>query len=182
MIDFEKAVVKAEWLPHAFEPLAYPRFDYASKDHDVCFVGHVNSENRMNFLHEMFKTFPNFYFGQRQFEKAAQKFCKSKIVLNIAMKEDLNMRVFEALGCGSFLLTDWVPHIDEIFEDGKHLVLYRSLEEAVDKAKYYLAHDTDREKIAQAGYEEAIARHTIDHRADKILAAVNSVSKIPVAV
>ncbi len=94
--------------------------------------------------------------------------------MNIAMKEDLNMRCFEALGTGSFLLTDWVPHIDEVFEDGKHLVLYRSLDEAVDKAKYYLAHDSEREKIAQAGYEHVMANHTIDHRAGVMLERINS--------
>lgn len=185
VIDFEKRGVKAEWLPHAFEPMAYhdlenldsegnPKpFSYANKDYDVCFVGHVNSDNRIEFLDRMLREFPNYYFGQRRFQEAAKKFCKSKIVLNIAMKEDLNMRCFEAMGSGSFLLTDWVPHIDEIFEDGKHLVLYRSLDEAVDKANYYLAHDSEREKIAQAGFEEVMAKHTIDHRVKKILEAVN---------
>jgi hypothetical protein len=173
VIDFAKAGVEAEWLPHAVEPQAYPHFDYASKDYDVCFVGHVNSQNRVDFLDRMFAAFPNFFFGQRRFEEAAKKFCKSKIVLNIAMKEDLNMRCFEALGTGSFLLTDWVPHIDEVFEDGKHLVLYRSLDEAVDKAKYYLKHDAEREKIAQAGYEHVMANHTIDHRANTMLNRIN---------
>lgn len=174
VIDFAKAGVQAEWLPHAVEQTAYPHFDYASKDYDVCFVGHINSQNRVEFLDRMFAEFPNFFFGQRRFEEAAKKFCKSKIVLNIAMKEDLNMRCFEALGTGSFLLTDWVPYIDEVFEDGKHLVLYRTLDEAVDKAKYYLAHDSEREKIAQAGYEHVMANHTIDHRANVMLSRINS--------
>lgn len=174
VIDFRANGVNAEWLPHAVEPLAYPRYDYASKDYDVGFVGHVNSDNRIEFLHRMFKAFPNFFFGQRQFEEAAQKFCKSKIVLNISMKEDLNMRVFEAMGSGSFLLTDSVPYIEELFEDRKHLVLYHSLDEAVDLARYYLAHDSEREKIAQAGYEEVMANHTFDKRIDRILGAVDS--------
>jgi spore maturation protein CgeB len=178
VIDFEKAGVKAEWLPHAVEPQAYPKFDYANKDTDVCFVGHINSPNRAEFLDRMFAEFPNFFFGQRRFEEAAQKYCKSKIVLNIAMKEDLNMRVFETLGTGSFLLTDYVPYIEELFEDGKHLVLYRSIEEAIDKAKYYLAHDSEREKIAQAGYEEAMKNHTIDKRVDRILDKIDLFKKV----
>lgn len=179
VIDFAKAGVKAEWLPHAVEPQAYPKFEFASKDYDICFVGHVNSPNRVDFLDRMFREFPNFFFGQRRFEEAARKFCKSKIVINIAMKEDLNMRCFEAIGTGSFLLTDWVPHIDEVFEDGKHLVLYRSLDEAVDKAKYYLKHDSEREKIAQAGYEHVMAHHTIDHRANVMLERINSLIAVP---
>ena len=116
VIDFKEKGVNAEWLPHAFEPMAYQDistgtpvpFNYANKDFDVAFVGHVNSENRVDFLDRMLGEFPNFFFGQRKFQDAAQIFCKSKIVLNISMKEDTNMRVFETMGSGSFLLTDWV--------------------------------------------------------------------------
>lgn len=157
------------WLPHGFEPAAYPKGDVFTKKYDVCFVGNVNSRNREEALDRLFSEFPNFYFGQKRFEDAAQKFAESKIVFNIAMTYDLNMRVFEAMGTGSFLLTNWIPTIEEVFEDGKHLVLYRSLDEMVDKAKYYLAHDEEREKIAQSGYEEVMAKHTIQHRMNVIL-------------
>jgi len=157
------------WLPHAFEPSAYPRFDILTKKYDICFVGHVSSQNRSDALDRMFMEFPNFYYGQALFDDAARKYAETKVVFNIAMKEDLNMRCFEVLGTQSFLLTDWVPSIDEIFEDGKHLVLYRSLDEAVDKAKYYLSHDEERERIALAGYEHVIKNHTMQNRVNTIL-------------
>lgn len=173
--DFKREGIEAEWLPHAFEPEAYPRIEKASKRYDVCFVGHINSENRIDALDRLFKEFPNFFYGQRRFEDAAEKFAESKIVFNISMLDDLNMRTFEAMGTGSFLLTNWIPTIEEVFEDGKHLVLYRSLDEMVDKAKFYLKHDSERERIAAAGYEEVISKHTIDHRVDRILSAVRSV-------
>lgn len=186
VLDFEKAGVKAEWLPHAFEPQAYhdlenidangnpTPFTYASKDYDIGFVGHVNSPNRVEFLDRMFREFPNFFFGQRKFQDAAKIYTKSKIVINIAMKEDLNMRCFEVMGAGGFLLTDYVPHMEELFQDGVHCAIYRSLDEAVDKAKYYLAHDSEREKIAQAGYEEVMKNHTIDKRVDKMLSKLGA--------
>lgn len=158
------------WLPHAVEPMAWPKTDMASKRYDVCFVGHVNNKLREDALDRLFSEFPNFYYGQALFENAARKFCESKIVFNIAMTDDLNMRNFEVMGTGSFLLTNWIPTIEELFEDGKHLVLYRSMDEMVDKAKYYLAHDTEREHIAQAGYEEVMARHKIQDRVNVILA------------
>jgi spore maturation protein CgeB len=34
----------------------------------------------------------------------------------------------------------------------------------VEKAKYYIEHDEEREAIAKAGYAEAHSKHTIDHR------------------
>lgn len=169
--EFARDGVSAHWLPHAFEPEAYPRTTIVKK-YDVCFVGHVNSQNRADFLDRMFKEFPNFWYGQRIFEDAAKIYCQSRIVLNPPIKDDLNMRVFETLGTGSLLLTQDIPTIHELFEDGKHLVLYKTLDEAVDKARYYLAHEEERNKIAQAGYEEAMAKHTYKHRVLEMLRVV----------
>lgn len=157
------------WLPHAFEPQAYPKGEILTKKYDVCFVGHVNNKLREDALDRLFSEFPNFYYGQKLFDDAAEKFSESKIVFNIAMTDDINMRVFETMGTGSFLLTNRIPHIEELFEDGKHLVLYDNLDDMVEKAKYYLDHDEEREKIAQEGYEEVIKKHTIQARVDVIL-------------
>jgi spore maturation protein CgeB len=49
------------------------------------------------------------------------------------------------------------------------LVTYKTLDEMVEKAKYYLEHDNEREKIAKSGYEEFISKHTYRHRIEKIL-------------
>lgn len=160
------------WLPHAVEPLAYPKFEMATKKYDVCFVGHVNSENRLNALDRLYREFPNFFWGQRRFEEAAQKYGDSKIVFNMSMLDDVVMRVFEVMATGSFLLTNWIPTIEELFTDGKHLVLYRSEEEMIEKARYYLDHENERQKIAEAGYQEVMAKHTINHRLQTILKTV----------
>lgn len=185
--EFARDGVRAEWLPHAFEPLAYcdpdtgKPFLFADKKYDVCFVGHINSGNRIDALDHLFKAVPNFFYGQRTFNDAAEKYAQSKIAFNISMTDDINMRTFEVMGSRTFLLTNWIPTIEDLFEDGKHLVLYRSHEEMIDKAKYYLAHDDEREKIARAGYEEVMAKHTIDHRVLKIIEAANSLA-VPVGV
>ncbi len=156
-------------LPHAFEPHAYYPMDLATKRYDVCFVGHVISSNRVDALDRLFKEFPNFFYGQRLFDEASRKFNESKICFNISMTDDINMRTYEVMGSKAFLLTNWIPNIEDFFEDGKHLVLYRTLDEMVEKAKYYLAHDDEREKIAQAGYEEVMKKHTMVHRVSRIV-------------
>ncbi len=173
--EFERDGVRgAIWLPHAVEPQAYPRQNYASKKFDVCFVGHINSGNRVDALDALFRAVPNFFYGQRRFEDAAEIYGQSKIVFNISMLDDLNMRTFEAMASGSMLLTNWIPTIEEFFEDGKHLVLYRSPEEMIDKANYYITHDEAREKIAAAGCEEVLAKHTFKHRVDTMLQALKT--------
>lgn len=180
--EFLRDGVKADFLPHAFEPFAYndpdtnKSFVFAKKKYDICFVGHINSGNRVDFLDKMFKEFPNFFYGQRLFNDAAEKYSLSKVCLNISMTDDINMRTFEIMGSGNFCLTNWIPTIEELFEDGKHLVLYKSFDEAVDKTKFYLKNDSEREKIVQAGYEEVMKKHTIDHRVSSILNAINSLT------
>jgi glycosyltransferase involved in cell wall biosynthesis len=168
--DFRRDGVKDPiLLPHAFEPLAYPKIEVAAKEYDVCFVGHINSENRIAALDALFKAFPNFYYGQRRFEEAAEKFAKSKVCFNISMKQELNMRVFEVMGSGNFLLTDDIPMIHNYFQDGVHCVLYKDEKEMIEKARYYLDHDDERERIAEAGYQECLNHHLISQRVDKIL-------------
>lgn len=175
----------SHWLPHAAEPQAYPHYEILKK-WDICFIGHMqktknyNNLTRLDSLDRMFKEFPNFYFGFRHpafpgknmFEDAAKKFCQSKIVFNISIKDDINMRVFETMATGSFLLTNWLPTLDELFEDGKHLVTYRTIDEAIEKAHYYLEHEEEREKIALAGMEEVLSKHTYAKRLDTIFSII----------
>jgi glycosyltransferase involved in cell wall biosynthesis len=177
---------KAIWIPHAVEPQAYPDIEIVKK-FDICFIGHVqespnyNGIARIDALDRMFKEFPNFYYGSRHpafpgknlFEDAAKKFSQSKIVFNISIKDDINMRVFESLATGSMLLTNYIPTLGELFEDGKHLVMYKTLDEAVEKAKYYLEHEQEREKIALEGQQECLAKHTYQKRVEKIIDLVN---------
>jgi len=167
--DFIKAGLKnVFWLPHAVCPDAYKPID-AIKKYDVCFVGHINSYNRAKILDCLFKKFPNFFFGQRLFEDAAEIFCRSKVVFNSAIKDDLNMRVFEVLATRSLLLTEAVPTLDILFKNGVHLVTYKNSEEMLEKAGYYIKHPEEAGKIAQAGYDEVMKNHTFRNRADYIL-------------
>lgn len=181
------ATLTPHWLPHAAEPQAYPHFEIIKK-YDVCFIGHFqdvknyNGFSRVDALDRLFKEFPNFYWGTRNpqkpeanmFEDASRKFCQSKIVFNVSITDDINMRVFETLSSGSFLLTNNLPTLGELFKDGKHLVTYNSLDEMVQKAHYYIEHDDEREQIAQAGHEEFMRNHTYAHRIQQILKIVGN--------
>lgn len=188
------------WLPHAFEPSAYcdpdsvqfvkgrmgsytgePKpFNFLTKKYDVCFVGHVNSKNRIDFLKRMFKEFPNFFFGQRLFNEACEKYARSKVCLNISMTDDINMRCFEVCGSKSLLLTNWLPTIEELgFKDGENCAIYKNFDEAVEKAKFYVEHDDEREKVVRAGYYLVKGNHTIDHRASIILDEIKKLMEVP---
>ncbi len=61
------------------------------------------------------------------------------------------LRSLDILGSGGVLLSNYQPELAEYFKDGEEVILYGSLEEALDKAAYYLEHEELRSRIALAG-------------------------------
>ena len=97
-----------------------------------------------------------------------QLLSRSKITLNRHTKaaENFanNMRLYEATGVGTLLLTDYKDNLSDLFELEKEVITYRSPEEAIEKIKYYLEHEDERVKIAKAGQERTLHEHTYAHR------------------
>jgi spore maturation protein CgeB len=96
---------------------------------------------------------------------------QSKIVLNITnsnfycVETGLNLRVFEVLAAGGFLLTDHYEEIADLFEIGKEIETYASARELKEKVEYYLSHEEERKKIAAAGKKKFYALYTWEQRA-----------------
>ncbi|MXR19069.1 CgeB family protein [Halobacterium bonnevillei] len=86
----------------------------------------------------------------------------------------LNMRTFEIPGAGAFQLISDVPNIESAFEVGEELVTYDSKENLLDKVRYYLDNDEERERIAANGYQRAKDEHTFEHRIGVILDGVRN--------
>lgn len=186
-------IKNVEWLPLACKPSLCPslkemrthpnRNDIAgefqlAKRHDVVFVGFMNqgagegSHDRIEFLDDMFKEFPNFWCSANVFfEEMAVRYIRGRLGLNISIKDDLNMRFFEVLSTGTALLTNTdVVGIEDIgFEEGKHFIGYTDVNDAKDKARYYLEHEDEREEIAAAGHQFVREKHTYAHRMAYVL-------------
>ncbi|MFD1551795.1 hypothetical protein DNU06_02145 [Putridiphycobacter roseus] len=71
----------------------------------------------------------------------------------------LNLRVFEATGAGSLLLTENYPQIKLFFEPGKEVVCYDSIEDAIQKIDYYHKHPKEAEAIAKAGQKRTLENY-----------------------
>jgi spore maturation protein CgeB len=103
----------------------------------------------------------------------------AKIALNIVRRANRDghvMRTFEVPACGAFVLAERTEEHLEYFEENKEAAYFNSEEELVDKVRYYLAHDAERERISQAGYKKVISGgHTYLHRLRKILDHVKSI-------
>ena len=160
------------WLP----PFAEDRYrpGQAEKTFDLLFAGTVNPETtpqRHEFLARLAALFPNLAVRQGDFN---QLLPQARVVLNIAERGDLNFRVFEALACGSCLLTPAIANGQpELFRAGEHFITYAPNDpaDAADKARALLADHARRDALAQAGHALVDAAHRPAHRA-KALAAL----------
>lgn len=96
----------------------------------------------------------------------------SKINLNITAKSirsGLPLRIFDVLGAGGFLITNYQSELPEIFTIGKDLVAYESPEHLKELCTYYLRHEDERLAIAHNGYETIAKYHTYDIRLLQII-------------
>lgn len=74
-----------------------------------------------------------------------------------------NLRMFEATGSGSLLLTDNKSNIREFFAEDE-CATYNSPEDAVNKVRYYLEHRDEAMKIAARGRARTLKDHTYANR------------------
>jgi hypothetical protein len=99
---------------------------------------------------------------------------RSRITLNshidMAGSEAGNMRLFEATGVGTFLLTDFKENLDTLFAPGREVAAWRSIDDCLAGIERYLGDEAARAAIARAGHEKTMAQHTYQHRARQILA------------
>lgn len=89
--------------------------------------------------------------------------------IDVAENRAGNIRLYEATGMGTLLLTDWKSNLPELFEVGREVVAYRSVGECAEQISYYLAHEEERAAIAAAGQRRTLTEHTIDRRMQELV-------------
>lgn len=167
----------AGWLPAACDPEIHRAFDIEPA-FDVVFVGQTHRSwhpERVRLLEHLAAAGLSVWTGTEALEDMALALRRGRIVFNRSLAGDLNMRVFETLATGSFLLTDRLDPeagLETLLADRVHLACYDDAEHLEALARYYLAHPAERVAIARAGRAEVLRRHTYRHRVETLLAAV----------
>lgn len=166
----------ALFFPEASDPEIFHPMPELPKIHDVCFVG-----GRYGIREQIVEALRNtgirvsafgsgWEGGRIDTESVPALFAQSRIILGVGTIGHctdfyaLKMRDFDATMSGSFYLTHDNPDLRKLFEVGEEVATYHSIEDCVEKARYYLNHDMEREAIASAGCQRAVAEHTWDHR------------------
>jgi len=99
----------------------------------------------------------------------------AKITLGINGVNDVRLyaswrRTVNTMASGAFHLTHYVPGMETLFENRRHLVWFKSVPEAVELIRYYLDHETERERIAEEGRRKVLESHTWDARIEAMIA------------
>ena len=93
--------------------------------------------------------------------------------INVAENNANNMRLYEATGMGSLLLTDKKDNLKELFEEDREIVTYESKEEAFDKYNYLINKPEELSKIAKAGQLRTLTEHTYENRIKELIKILN---------
>ena len=104
-------------------------------------------------------------FGLAMYQRLASSLITLNTHIDLAANHASNMRLFEATGVGTCLLTEWQPDLHEYFKLDEEVVTYKSPEEAAEKVRYLLDHDSVRLGIAKAGQSRTHANYGFNRRA-----------------
>lgn len=193
----------AQWLPVACDPNIHKPVEPSPEEKrhygsDVVFVGSYYPSRA-----DLFEQLTEFDFGiwgpgWRKLDKRSKlKGCirgthttpsdwlkiysASKIVLATHYQDPTNRfpvyqaspRVFEALACGAFVMSDNQRDVFSLFKDGDHLVRFDDADELIEKIIYYLDRPKERCEIARRGRQEVLNNHTYVHRIERLLSIVS---------
>lgn len=81
---------------------------------------------------------------------------KLRMPRNFRLARQLKGHIFEHFLCKTFVLSEHVDKIDRYFIPGRELVSFEGENDLLDKIRFYLEHEYEREAIAEAGYLKTI--------------------------
>ncbi len=151
--------------------------NHLSKIYDISFVGLIkNKLARSEYIEHIRQNdyninifgsdSPSGYLDQNEVFKIYQN---TKINLNFtgitqsnkSINNPLNSntmtgRIFEIIGSGGFLITEYNVSIEYFFEPGKDLVIFKNKSDLIEKINYYIKNPSERNIIANNGYNKFI--------------------------
>ena len=161
-----------EWLPPFCQaPTGF--LPWARRTVEVAFVGTVNAAtnpDRARLFDAIRQRGIPIHTATGAYAPVYQS---SKIVVNQAVADDLNLRFFEATGCGALLITDRLSHsMNDILHEGVEFLTYEhnDAQDAAAKINWALAHPEEAERMARRAHEKITAAHLEEHAARRVLA------------
>lgn len=188
--------------PDVFSPLMLPK--NGSKDIDVFFYGHTR-EYREQWIDGMLaapsRAMPEARFAVRgrglgdlgktqmlpylSFSKLREYTSRAKLNLCITRSAHASVfassssRPFELASMGACIVANPYLGIETWFTPGDEIVMISEPGEAVERYRYLLSHDSERERIGSAARSRVLKEHTFRHRAEELRRIVEQVTGTP---
>jgi len=177
------------YWPMASDPARFKTYPEDQKKYDITFIGNRYGL-RGKIVDRLLKAgipvttfgagWPN---GTVDADQSAEIFGRSRIILgvgNIAYNDDiftLKLRDFDATMAGALYITHRNSDLSKLFDEGKEIEFYLSIDECIRKIRFYLDHPVERMAIAKAAAERARREHTWDHRLNEVFTMLDIMAK-----
>jgi spore maturation protein CgeB len=115
------------------------------------------------------------WFGSNDRQTTASVHNKTFINLNVSLNGDFNLRNFEVLAAGGFLLTDRLSPASgqsAILRDGVHCRFYTDIDDCERWIRHYSEHPDEAEKIARQGYDYYWENWSPKHQIERLHTAL----------
>ena len=159
--------------------------------YDVSFVGQKynirgdvvkriqDTEIDLHLFGNYWDEYPNWHGYQVDHNIVNKVFNQSKINLNfswpfhIGTLSQIKGRLFQLPAAKAFQITTPADDLERYFEPDKEIVVVNTTNDMIDKIRYYLEHDDERQQIAQASYDRFLCEHAWNNRFEEIFNAIH---------
>lgn len=90
----------------------------------------------------------------------------------------IKARAFEMGLSGTLMLCEHSPHLERYYEPGRECVTFESLEDCIEKALWYLAHESERARIAARYFQRTLREHMWEHRFSELFRQMGVVCSV----
>lgn len=156
-------------------------------------LGHPEHRQRVQFLQKLAEILGQqkitYHFRDSRsmsFEEQVNLIQRSRINLNVGCAADglrekswgLPERCYDIPACGGFLLSEKRVHAATDFSLGNEIVVFKDLEDCLEKIKYYLNNFGEARRIAENAYRRVFSEHTYFHRAETLIQLVQEIKSM----
>ncbi|MBF0333442.1 MAG: glycosyltransferase family 1 protein, partial [Alphaproteobacteria bacterium] len=151
----EAGFERVHWLPHlAWRPNW--REPAAAPVEDAVFIGQTGLLHpwRLHVLGRVAAAGLPLLVTRAKQDDAADIYSRARVTLNCSLNGDLNLRIFEVLSAGGFLLTDRLAAaagLGRLLEEGRHYAAWGDADELIEKTRFYLDDAAAATAIRHAG-------------------------------
>jgi hypothetical protein len=186
------ALVRSHYVPERHRPVAVTAEQRARWSADVVFVGHYEADDRCAYLRPLAESGVDFKLFGPDWDRAPREpwlerfqpiatprgedyvrsIAGSRIALCLLSglnNDTYTRRAFEIPAIGAMLLSQRTDDMKTLFREGEEADYFSSPPELVDKVRFYLANESARARIAEAGRRRvAAAGHDIRSRMGEV--------------